>query len=234
MRTLKSVSLMIVLVLAQAAVANAQTCLGLPSFTSGSVHVNVLGQFPDSASGYAVGIGAGRPNNLFANIGGGQFSQDGVEGKQSYGFLEFGYQLPITRLNRAQVCPIAGGYYGQGPDDEAAGDKVTQYSATVGVAAGMAFGSSRFSAIPNLGLRYTFGSTKVDNDDVALSYDQGFSGGIVELGLAFLFLERFSIQPLVQLPFADDTGDPLYDDRKLSDKISYNIFASFAFGWRAQ
>jgi hypothetical protein len=234
MRTLKSVSLLIVLVLAQAAVANAQTCLGLPSFNSGSVHVNVAGQFPDSASGYAVGIGAGRPNNLFANIGGGQFSQDGIEAKQNYGFLEFGYQFPISRLNRAQVCPIAGGSYGQGPDDEVAGDKVTSSSASVGVAAGMAFGSSRFSAIPNLGLRYEFGSFKVDNDDESLSYDQGFSSGIVELGLAFLFLERFSIQPLVQIPFAEDTGDPVADDRKLADKISFGLFASFAFGWRAQ
>jgi len=42
-----------------AAAASGQACLGLPSFTNGSVHLNVSGEFPDSATAWAVGIGAG-------------------------------------------------------------------------------------------------------------------------------------------------------------------------------
>jgi hypothetical protein len=233
MRTLKSVSLLMVLVLARAATANAQMCLGLPSFTSGSVHANVAGQFPDSASGFAVGIGAGRPNSLFANIGLGQLSQDGIDGKHNYGFLEFGYQFPVNMIPgaQAQVCPIAGGLYGQGPDDDVNNIKVTSYSALFGVAGGVAVGTKQFSVVPNASLRYEFGSDKYDygtppNDTF------NFSGGSLDLGLGLVFLDRFSIQPLIQIPFAQDTGDPELDEA--GSKISFGIFAAFSFGWRAQ
>src|SRR5688572_16187481 len=84
--------------------AAAQTCLGLPSFESGSVHLNVSGEFPDSAKAYAFGIGAGKPNHLFANAGGGIVEYEGFAEKSKVGFLELGYQIPVADF---QICPVA-------------------------------------------------------------------------------------------------------------------------------
>ena len=88
MRKLKLLSLVIVAGLACVTRAQAQACLGLPSFASGSVHLNLAAEFADSAKGYAVGIGAGRERGLFANLGGSQVTLDGFPGKATSGFLE--------------------------------------------------------------------------------------------------------------------------------------------------
>jgi hypothetical protein len=125
---------------------HAQSCLGLPSFSSGSVHLNGAGEFPDSATAYAVGIGAGKPDNLFGNLGVGQVSYEGFEEKSTFGFLEFGYQLA---LGPAQLCPIAGGSFAAGPDDEAAGIKLTARAASAGLALGFPIGAAAFKVIPN-------------------------------------------------------------------------------------
>jgi hypothetical protein len=159
MRTLKLLTVSLSACLVCVSAAQAQACLGLPSFASGSVHLNLAAEFPDSAKAYAVGIGAGRERGLFANLGGSQVSLDGFEGKATSGFLEFGLQVPIAR---AQLCPIAGGSFGVGPDDDAAGQKVTSNSASGGIAFGLPLGSSSLRVIPNAALRYEYFSQKVE------------------------------------------------------------------------
>jgi hypothetical protein len=199
--------------------ASAQTCLGLPSFASGSVHLNVSGEFPDSATAYALGIGAGKANSLFGNIGGGQVSYEGLDEKTTFGFLEFGYQLPV---GRAQLCPVAGGTFGAGPDDDLTGIKVTSRSASAGGAFGLPLALGGITVIPNTALKYEYVSVEVEEADVG-STTETSNSGLLDFGLGLVFRDRFSIQPLVHIPFGGD-----------DDEISFGVFAAFSFGWRAR
>jgi len=211
-------SLAVTLVCASGAAG--QACLGLPSFAGGSVHLNAAGEFPDSAKAWALGIGAGRPNNLFANLGGGQVTFDGLDEKSSFGFLEFGVQIPV---GRAQVCPIAGGTFGAGPDDALAGLKLTSRSASAGLALGVPVEAGSLRLVPNFAVKYEYLSVKVDEVDFEPTTDT-FTSGIVDLGLGFVLNDRVSLQPLLHFPFGGDEDEA----------ASFGLFASFSFGWRAR
>jgi hypothetical protein len=207
---LKSVLTLFILIFAASAIGRAQTCLGLPSFAQHAVHINFAAEFPDSATEYAVGIGAGHHNNLFGNLGGGQVSYDGLDGKSTFGFLEFGYQLPLAG---AQLCPVAGGVFAAGPDDDLAGIKTTSRSASIGLAFGYQIGRGQFALIPNLAVNYSAFSQKVQDADGSLTDNS--NSGTFDLGLSVVISNTFSIQPIVHLPF----NSP--DNRK-----SFGVFAS--------
>jgi hypothetical protein len=182
----------------------AQTCLGLPSFADHQVHFVAGGEFPDSAMAYSVGVSAGRPTQLFGNLGVGQVSYDGLDGKSTLGFLEFGYQYPVGRL---QFCPVAGGYFAVGPDDDLAGITVTTHGATAGLAAGVAFESGALSVIPNTAFKYEYSSQKVVEEDVGEISDT-FTSTLLDVGLALVLYDRMSVQPIVHFPISGDQTEP--------------------------
>jgi len=213
-------ALALVLTIMCASRVAAQTCLGLPSFANGSVHLNAAGEFPDSANAWALGIGAGRPNNLFANVGGGQVTFEGLDEKSSFGFLEFGVQIPV---GRAEVCPIAGGTFGAGPDDADAGLKLTSRSASAGLALGVPVDAGSLRVVPNVAVKYEYLSVKVEEVDFEPTTDT-FTSGIVDLGLGLILRDRVSLQPLLHIPFGGDEDE----------EASFGLFASFSFGWRAR
>ncbi|MGH7461009.1 MAG: hypothetical protein ACREMA_08265 [Longimicrobiales bacterium] len=206
-----------------ASAASAQACLGLPSFNNGSVHLNMASEFPDSARGYAAGIGAGRHNNLFANLGGGIITLDGFDGRVELGFLEFGYQIPISR---AQLCPIAGGYLSRGPNDDLIGIEITSYSAAGGLALGLPIQLSALTLIPNVAGRFEYLSQKTVEAELG-TFTDTYSTALVDIGFALVFYDRVSIQPLIHIPvYAQDELDP--------KKTTFGIFAAFSLPWKAQ
>ena len=218
MRKLKLLTFVLLAGVACAARVQAQACLGLPSFASGSVHLNLLAEFPDSAKAYAVGIGAGRERGLFANLGGSQVTLEGFDGKATSGFLEFGFQVPLLR---AQLCPIAGGSFGVGPDDDAAGLKVTSNSASAGFALGLPLGGHSLRVIPTAALYYEWFSQKTEASGIG-SVTESSNTSVIDLGLGFVFGDRLSLQPLAHVPLSKD------------EDVTVGIFASFSFGWKAK
>ncbi|MBM4184951.1 MAG: hypothetical protein FJ207_12180 [Gemmatimonadetes bacterium] len=218
MQRLTILTLVFAALATRASLASAQACLGLPSFAAGSVHLNATAQFLDSATVYAAGIGAGRPDNLFANLGGGRVSYAGLVQSSSFGFLEFGLQWP---LGRAQLCPIAGGTFGVGPDDDVAGIKVTSWGASAGVALGLPIRLSLLTVVPSAGVRYEYLSQDVDERDVG-SLSETFTSGVADLGVGFGFRDRLTIQPLTRIPFGGE-----------DDEISLVVFTSLSVGWPA-
>ncbi|MSR22522.1 MAG: hypothetical protein EXR92_03095 [Gemmatimonadetes bacterium] len=216
MRNPKLVTLLFCGATLHASVASAQACLGLPSFTVRPVHVVLAGEFPDSATSYAAGIGAGRHNRLFANLGAGQVSYQGYVEKATFGFLEFGVQFPV---GMAQLCPIAGGYLASGPDDAAGPIKRTSRSAAAGGAIGLPLDVGFVELIPRAAVTYDYLSQKVDAEGFD-SATETFNSGVVDVGLGFVFRDRFSVQPVVHMPFAGE-----------DDKVSFGVFASASFGW---
>lgn len=177
-------------------VVRAQTCLGLPSFAKGKAHVNASVDLPDSTKIYAVGLGAGTHNSLFATIGGGTIKYEGVDSNAKFGFLEFGYQIPVGKL---QVCPVAGGTFGAGPDDEFI--KITSRSAAAGAAVGVLLGSGSVGLIPNAALRYNYFSNKIEEEGIGSETDTS-NETVADLGLSFVFKSRVALQPIVHVPIS--------------------------------
>ncbi|MCI0436036.1 MAG: hypothetical protein L0271_20705 [Gemmatimonadetes bacterium] len=145
---------------------------------------------------------------------------EGLDEKSTFGFLELGVQFPI---GGAQLCPIAGGTFGAGPDDDEAGLKLTSRSASAGLALGVPIGSGSVQVVPNVAVKYEYLSVEVEEVDFD-PVTETFKSGLVDLGLGFLFRDRFSVQPIVHIPFGGEE----------EDEASFGVFASFSFGWRAR
>lgn len=215
MRSLKLPIALAIATVMSASAVRAQTCLGFPSYSGGGIHLNAGGQVADSANSYALAVGGGTAQGLFANLGIGQVSYEGIDEKSTLGFLEFGFQIPIAG---AQLCPIAGGGYSVGPDDDALGVKVTSRVASAGIALGVPFGVRAFRVIPNGAVKYEYLSTKIDEDVLGTTTDTQNSG-LVDLGLGLVFADRVSVQPTVHIPFGGDDTEPFF-----------GLFASISFG----
>jgi len=201
-----------------AAPVGAQSCLGQPSFSSGFVHINTVAEFPEGARAYAAAIGAGRPNELFGNVGGGIATYDGLDEKSTYGLLELGYQVP---LGRAQLCPVAGLYLGSGPNDDEAGFKIATRGISAGAAAGLPVTLHRvLTLVPNAAVRYEYLSQNLELTGEE-SVTDTFNSGVLDIGLGLVFFDRVSIQPLMHFPFGGD-----------DQSSSFALFASVSIGWR--
>jgi hypothetical protein len=186
----------------RASVAQAQVCLGLPSFSRTTLHLNASGEFPDSATAYAAAIGLGKDASLFGNVGAGQVSYEGYDPKATLGFVELGWQVPVSR---AQICPVAGGYYASGPNDDSFGLEIKTRGGSAGLALGVPLDLGGFSLIPNVAVRYEYSSTEYVEDGYPPDTVTAHSG-LVDLGLAVLLGGRLSVQPLYHIPFnSDDT-----------------------------
>lgn len=190
---------------------SAQACLGLPAFKDASVHLNVAAQFPDSARSYAAGIGAGVEDGVFLNLGGAVVTYQGLDEQARLGFAEVGFQLP---LGRVQICPIAGGYLGGGPDLPDFGLSVTSRGGSAGVALGLRLALAAVSAIPTASVKYEYLAQKIEAEDASPATETSHSG-LLGLGLGLIYRERFTLQPLAQIPFATDDG-----------AISFGVLAS--------
>jgi len=194
--------------------AHAQACLGLPSFAVGPIRVNLSSEFPEDARTWAAGIGAGKHDGLFGNIGGGQVTYDDYDPKATFGFVELGLQLPIAG---AQLCPVVGGYYVRGPDDQEFGIEATSKGGSAGLALGLPVALTGFSLIPNVAVKYEYSVQEVVETGFGTE-EFTYSGGLLDLGLALVLGNRFSIQPLVHYPFGGDADE----------KVSFGVFASIS------
>lgn len=185
-----------------AAGAQAQACLGLPSFAHSVVHFNASGEFPDSATAYAAAIGLGKDRSLFANVGAGQVRYEGYDPRATLGFVEIGWQVPFSM---AQICPVAGAYYASGPNDDTYGLDIRTKGASGGLALGVPFDLGSVSLIPNVAVRYEYTSTRYTEEGFEPATENAHSG-LVDLGLALVLSRRLGVQPLYHIPFnSDDT-----------------------------
>jgi hypothetical protein len=216
MRRIGKILLPLVVAAFSASGAAAQACLGLPSFEGKSIHFTAGGEFPDSASSYTVGLGAGKSDGLFANLGVGQVTYKfaDVTGKTNLGFIEFGYQLPLAGV---QICPVGGGFFGVGPDDELVRITVTQRAATGGLSAGYPIAASSVTIIPNTAVKFTHLDQKVVEEDVGEA-TATYDSWDLDLGLALILSGRFSVQPVMHIPLSGEETDP-----------TIGIFASVGF-----
>ena len=94
-----------------------QTCVGMPSFSSGQMQVGAGGQFADGTSSFAGTFGLGRPNGFYGKAALGTTSYDGLSGSSLDFGVNGGYQVALKNTRGAQLCPVASLSIGSGPND---------------------------------------------------------------------------------------------------------------------
>ena len=191
--------------------ASAQACLGLPAFSDASVHLNAAVEFPDSARSYAVGVGAGKAGGLFLNLGGGLVTYQGEDERARIGFAELGVQRSVGPV---QLCPVAGGFFGAGPDISSAGIEVTSKGGSAGLALGRRVALPLVAAIPSAAVKWEYVSLTTSDPDLGTATETS-SSGLLDLGVGLVYRDRFTVQPLAHIPFASD-----------DERVSFGVFAS--------
>ncbi len=201
---------------------NAQSCLGLPSFSRGPANFRATYEDGNGASQIGAGLQLGG-RTTFGGVTLAKTSFDTYDESALGLSVNLGTQIPLGAESRTAVCPLIEGGLGFGPDFQYFGSDYELRSRSIfaGVAIGTSIGNTPdFKVLPNAAIGFAYGGTKitVDGDELATGTD---SYGTFRGGLGFLMGGRFALTPFVSVPIGLDGSDP-----------SYGIFASIALGSR--
>jgi hypothetical protein len=181
--------------------AVAQTCMGMASYSTGPVQVAGHGSFADGANQFGATVGYGIARSVFGNVGIATTSWDGADASLNFGG-QVGYQM---QMSKAQICPVASLSLGNGPDG--AGFNTSTRAATVGLAIGTAFGTSRMQIVPTAGIGVENLHANVEDTGSGISASGSDTHGIANLGVGLIF-NNISVRPNVVIPVGLDGADP--------------------------
>ena len=184
--------------------AAAQTCVGMPSFSSGQMQVGAGASFADGTSSFGGTFGYGSPKSFYGKAGIGSTSYDGLDGSSFDLNLGGGYQIPLQSRSTAQVCPVANLSFASGPND-ILGQDIDMSSRTFAFGAalgGQGGRNPRVQILPNAG--FQFANTRVSMDDGTDSVSGSESYGLLTLGTGFVFNSRYSLNPSINIPVGLD------------------------------
>jgi hypothetical protein len=184
--------------------AAAQTCVGMPSFSSGPMQIAGGGSFADGASSFGGTFGYGVPEGFYGKAGVGTTSYDGLDGSSFDFSAGGGYQIPLRASRTAELCPVANLAFGSGPDDVlGTGIDMSSRTLAFGAAVGAHVGSSpQMQILPNAS--FQFANTRLKVDDGTESDSASESYALLTLGTGFVFNSRFSLNPSVSIPVGAD------------------------------
>ena len=183
-----------------ASTADAQTCQGYSSFSSGSLRAGAGANYSENMNSYGGGL-AFSPRNGKMFVGGtvGHTSFDGTdETAISYGG-QGGLQIELGGQQAFQVCPVIGLDYIGGPKNQggAVGD-ISSMSFYGGMQIGARYrGSPSLELVPTTGLTIqrasvSFSGTATEPD--AETY------ALISLGSGFVYNRNLTVRPSVDIP----------------------------------
>jgi hypothetical protein len=184
--------------------AAAQTCAGMPSFSSGQMQIAGGGNFADGSSSFGGTFGYGAPKSLYGKAGIGSTSYDGLDGSSFDFNVGGGYQIPLHSSRTAELCPVASLGLASGPNDVLASgvdlsSRTFAFGASVGALVG---GSPQMQIVPTAS--FQFANTRATIDDGTTSASGSESYGLLTLGTGFVFSSRFSLNPSISIPVGLD------------------------------
>ncbi len=207
-----------------ASVANAQVCVGTPSFSTGSARVggNVL--IGDHSKAYGAQLALGTYHDFFAV---GNYSHaidnDTSDYSSNAGGGALGYVWTLDSDNSVQLCPMIGvtaqagslvGMTSVGNNPQNTLD--WNFGGSLGW---MASESSSMSVIPAIGASLVARSYKAKIvTQGAPNPTTSESFGLVTATIGFVFNKRCTISPMVQIPLSETNG-----------KTSYGVAVSYNF-----
>lgn len=184
--------------------AAAQTCVGMPAFSSGRMQVAGGGSFADGASSFGATFGYGVPNGLYGKAGLGSTSYDALDGSSFDLSVGGGYQIPLQTSRTAELCPVASLSIGSGPNDVlGSGEDWSSRTFAFGASVGALVGNNpSMQILPNAS--FQFANSRVAVDDGTTSAAGSESYGLLTLGTGFVFNSRFSVNPSISVPVGLD------------------------------
>lgn len=187
--------------------AAAQTCVGMPSFSTGQMQVAAGGSFADGVSSFAGTFGYGAPKSLYGKATIGSTSYDGFDGSSFDFGVSGGYQVPLQTSRTAELCPVASLTFGSGPNDVlGTGVDMSSRNFAFGAAIGALLGNSpQMQIVPNAS--FQFANTRLSVDDGTTSASGSESYGLLTLGSGFVFNSRYSLNPSISIPIGLDGSD---------------------------
>lgn len=194
-------------------VAQGQACMGQTPFAKGAVKVGGAAEFGNGISAFSGTAGLGSPHGLFGGASLGFASGGGATGTLVSGVIGKELSKPIT--DRLELCPIAGLGFQFGPN----GSYERNYIIGAMVGYPLATASTSMRVILAGGYQgayqqYGFGDDYV----VPLQSLSGGGGendhhewyGLIDLGVGFIFSDRFSLVPQVRIPLRYSGRDPSF------------------------
>ena len=184
--------------------AAAQTCVGMPSFSSGQMQVAAGGSFADGASSFGGTFGYGAPQGLYGKAGLGSTSYDAFDGSSLDINLGGGYQIPLQTSRKAELCPVASLSLNSGPNDVlGTGVDISGRTFAFGASVGALVGNStQMQILPNAS--FQFANTRATLDDGTDSVSGSESYALLTLGTGFVFNSRYSLNPSINIPVGLD------------------------------
>ena len=202
----RALLLSLALTLALGARASAQTCTGMPSFSSGQLQATAAAAFADGASSFGGTFGYGVPKGMYGKVGLGSTSYDAFDGSSFDFSVGGGYQVPLQTSRTAELCPIASLSLGSGPNDVLGDVDLSSRTFAFGAAIGAQVGHNpQMQIVPNAS--FQFANTRLSMDDGTDSVADSESYGLLTLGTGFVFNSRYSLNPSLSLPVGLDGSD---------------------------
>jgi hypothetical protein len=185
----------------------AQTCVGMPSFSSGQMQLAGGGQFADGVSSFGGTFGYGTPKALYGKAGVGTTSYDSFDGSSFDFNVGGGYQIPLHTSRTAELCPVANLSIGSGPKDVlGTGTDISSRTLAFGASVGALLGRNpQLRILPNAS--FQFANTHATVDDGTNSASDSESYALLSLGTGFVFNSRFSLNPSISFPIGLTGGD---------------------------
>ncbi len=229
------------------AVAQSQTCLGLPSFSRVPAHLSATISSGDDLTqlGGRLAFG-GSSVGPFASVEAALVDIDGIDESAFSVGGAFGFQIAPSSPNRPngggatrarpratnqqstnvrpmQWCPLASVDYQSGPSFDILGQSFDMSALTIGAGASVGMpivAGTNLQLIPTGGLALAY--TKVNADLGTFgSGSESQTYAVLALGVGFLMNETISVKPFVGIPIGLDGAD-----------ARLGIMASFGLGQR--
>jgi hypothetical protein len=184
--------------------AAAQTCTGMPAFSSGHMQIAGGGQFADGANSFGGTFGYGTPKSLYGKAGIGTTSYDAFNGSSFDFNVGGGYQIPLQASRTTELCPIASLSLGSGPKDVlGSGVDLSSRTFAFGASMGAVLGRNpQLRILPNAAFQFANARATVDDGTTSASDSQSY--GLLTLGTGFVFNSRFSLNPSINIPVGLD------------------------------
>jgi hypothetical protein len=192
--------------LLSASAAEAQFCIGSPTFRDAPLQATIGASFTDGARSVD-GSFAGGGESIFAGAGLSvvNFTSIDVRAAGLSGFA--GAEFAADSRNRVLVCPVISLGFLAGPD--LGGIDVSQASLQVGGSVGViASDSNDMLVVPFFGLALVYDRVTTDIGGIETSASD--TGAAANLGVGFIFNRNVGITPVLTVPFAAGGSDAVF------------------------
>jgi len=187
--------------------AQAQTCVGYPSFSAGTVRLGGDVAFQDHATQFgATGALGSTTSPLFGTL-----SLAGIryDGDASATLLDVGvgYSVPAKTMPSLEFCPVANFSHQFGPSRGEFDTSANNFS--IGAALGRSLvASPTMNVVPFADLRFVHTSVNVESDFGNVDFSDNY--GSLSLGAGIVFNKTTTLRPVVIIPIALDGGSSVF------------------------